>query len=255
MTSTGNASDKTLTEDAYAPGNSQQGNDQECRATTHYLTRLWKTEGNLRYDDTSRDQFRRAHPLLHPYEADILFWDTLRRQIPEHWCWCLQSHHQDYLVDKQWEATKRYEEYVRHRDNAVEYAKNGRQRGPRELTLTYSPDWYDDDALAQQAFRTAVERLTKYYRDELTEFRAVGEFTKAGRSHVHILYALSNGGKFTDKNLRRAYPHWNPKKGRGGHHSIVKSKSDFSGYLEKDLDDAWCDITYPAPDADDPPQS
>lgn len=251
-TSVDHASDQILTEDALAPGKIPQGistwREADCGCFYHEDDRFWNCDSQ--YLGHPRRYFADQHLSLHPYESDVLYWKDRRSKIPLRWCWCLQQHHADYINEHLWDAEEKLREFRTQRDNAIEYAKNGRQVGARELTLTYSPDWYDEDTLAQQAFKTAVERLTKYYRDELTEFRAVGEYTKAGRSHVHILYHLSNGGKFTDKNLKRAYPHWNPKKGRGGHHSLVKSKSDFSGYLEKDLEDAWCDITYP--NADDP---
>lgn len=119
--------------------------------------------------------------------------------------------------------------------------------GPREFTLTYSPSWYESDEDAQHAMSTAIERLTRYYKDEIIEFHAVGEFTRDGRSHVHAWYHLSGGRKITDKNFKRAYPHWNPKrklgKGfEGGHHATITRVSDFSGYTEKHLEEAWLNI-------------
>lgn len=128
-------------------------------------------------------------------------------------------------------------------------AKNGRPKGAWELTLTYSPKWYQDDLEAQEAFRTAERKLLKYYRDELEQYRSVGEYTSDGRAHLHILYRLGSGGKFTDKNLRRAYPHWNTKikvgKGnQGGHHAPAKSVADLYGYIEKELTTAWHDYTH-----------
>lgn len=121
---------------------------------------------------------------------------------------------------------------------------NGKPKGTWELTLTYAPKWYQDDAEAQEAFKIAEKRLIKYYADELELYRSVGEFTRDGRAHLHILYRLGSGGKFTDKNLRRAYPHWNPKikvgKGnQGGHHAICESTANYAGYIEKHLKDAW----------------
>ena len=119
-------------------------------------------------------------------------------------------------------------------------SKNNKEVGPRELTLTYSPKWEGfSDEHAQEVFRDAEQRLLKYYKNELIQYRSVGEYTKAGCSHLHIMYTLVNGGKFTDKNLQRAYPKWNAKKCQGGHHSLVKSVSDFAGYLEKSLNDNW----------------
>ena len=79
--------------------------------------------------------------------------------------------------------------------------------GPREFTLTYSPAWYNDDASAQDAMRVAIDKLTRYYKSAINEFRAVGEYTKAGRSHVHCYYLLDKGLKITDKNFKRAWHH------------------------------------------------
>lgn len=119
--------------------------------------------------------------------------------------------------------------------------------GPREFTLTYSPAWYKTDDEAQNAMRVAIDKLTRYYKDEINEFRAVGEYTKAGRSHVHCYYLLDGGRKITDKNFKRAWSHWNPRKKmgdgfEGGHHATIRKFSDFSGYVEKDLKDAWMNI-------------
>jgi len=122
--------------------------------------------------------------------------------------------------------------------------RNQHQLGTWELTLTYSPKWFQDDEEAQAAFKKAEQRLLKYYADELELYRSVGEFTQDGRAHLHILYRTRSGGKFTDKNLRRAYPRWNPKvkvgKGvQGGHHAPCVSQSSYAGYIEKDLEKAW----------------
>lgn len=116
--------------------------------------------------------------------------------------------------------------------------------GAREFTLTYSPDWFETDEQAQSAMKVAIDRLIKYYRNEIIEFHAVGEFTGAGRSHVHAWYYLIGGRKITDKNFKRAWSRWNPRKklGRGfegGHHASVNRIADFSGYIEKHLEEAW----------------
>jgi len=123
--------------------------------------------------------------------------------------------------------------------------------GAREFTLTYSPNWFTDEE-ARTKMRTAIERLIKYYRDELVELRAVGEVGSNGLSHVHCFYKLNGGVKITDKNFKRAWSHWNPKKVlqrgfEGGHHATVRNESDFKGYIDKDVDSAWFDITAPAP--------
>lgn len=132
----------------------------------------------------------------------------------------------------------------RHFEPPVAKTKNGRPKGTWELTLTYSPKWFQDDTEAQEAFKKAEHRLLKYYADELELYRSVGEFTKDGRAHLHIIYRLGSGGKFTDKNLTRAYPKWNAKKiigkgNQGGQHAICQSASDYAGYIEKHLDNAW----------------
>ena len=118
--------------------------------------------------------------------------------------------------------------------------------GPREFTLTYSPKWFDDET-AQYEMTRAIQRLVKYYDEEIELLRAVGERGTNGLSHVHCFYSLKNGKKITDKNFVRAYPRWNVKKitsrsgHEGGHHANVKNISDFLGYIDKDINDAWLD--------------
>lgn len=119
--------------------------------------------------------------------------------------------------------------------------------GPREFTLTYSPSWYATDDDAQNAMRCAIDRLTRYYKNEIKEFHAIGEYTEAGRAHVHGWYELDGGRKITDKNFKRAYPHWNPRKKlgkghEGGHHATIQRISNFAGYAEKHLEEAWMNI-------------
>lgn len=119
--------------------------------------------------------------------------------------------------------------------------------GAREFTLTYSPKWFDDET-ARAKMRTAIERLTKYYKDEIVQFRAIGEVGSNGLSHVHCFYKLVGGLKITDKNFKRAWSVWNPKKSlgksghEGGHHANVRTESDFLGYIEKDIEDAWLEV-------------
>lgn len=132
--------------------------------------------------------------------------------------------------------------------HATHKANAESKRGPWEFTLTYSPTkhgWSHDEAKAEM--RSAIERLTRYYREEIEEFHAVGELTQAGAPHVHAWYRLDAGRRITSKNFRRAYPIWNErvKIGRGhegGHHEPVKRQADFDGYIEKHLDTAWLDI-------------
>lgn len=119
--------------------------------------------------------------------------------------------------------------------------------GAREFTLTYSPKWFDDET-ARAKMRTAIERLTKYYKDEIVQLRAIGEVGTNGLSHVHCFYKLVGGLKITDKNFKRAWSVWNPKKSlgksghEGGHHANVRTESDFLGYIEKDIEDAWLEV-------------
>lgn len=156
--------------------------------------------------------------------------------------------YQDYCSDMWWDAEKR--EKDRFEKEQAKLARNEKEReelGPREFTLTYSPAWYSSDEDAQQAFKVAIDKLTRYYKHEIKEFHAVGEFTEAGRAHVHAYYLLEGGRKITDKNFKRAYSHWNTKKKlgkghEGGHHASVKRISDFAGYTEKHLEEAWMSI-------------
>jgi len=121
-----------------------------------------------------------------------------------------------------------------------------RELGAKEFTLTYSPKWFDD-AEARRTMKIAIERLVKYYEGNIDKLRAVGEVGTNGLSHIHCFYRLSNGVKITDKNFKRAWKHWNPKKQlgwgfEGGHHAQVKNESDFLGYIDKDIETAWLDI-------------
>lgn len=126
----------------------------------------------------------------------------------------------------------------------------GNELGPREFTLTYSPSWFDDEE-ARSRMQLAIERLTRYYQNEIIEFHARGEVGRNGLSHVHCYYELKGGVKITDKNFKRAWPHWNPskklsKKGfEGGHHETVKVTADFKGYIEKDDAFNWLKVSIP----------
>lgn len=119
--------------------------------------------------------------------------------------------------------------------------------GSREFTLTYSPKWFDDET-ARAKMRIAIERLVKYYKDEIVQLRAIGEVGTNGLSHVHCFYKLVGGLKITDKNFKRAWSVWNPKKSlgksghEGGHHANVRTESDFLGYIEKDIEEAWLEV-------------
>jgi len=162
---------------------------------------------------------------------------------------CPKCHEMASFKDQQWNIAR---DHIRSIEEAKKKkaVKNGRHVGAWELTLTYAPSWFQDDLEAQSAMRQAVDRLTRYYKNELVDFRAVGEFTKDHRAHLHCFYRLEKGGKFTDKNLQRAYPHWNARvkvgKGvQGGHHAPVQDESNYSGYMEKDLEVSWFHYTYP----------
>lgn len=111
----------------------------------------------------------------------------------------------------------------------------GHELGPREFTLTYSPDWFDDDK-AQFFMKQAIERIVKYYEDEIVYLRAVGERTKANRVHIHCYYELKGGVKITDKNMKRAYHKWDSKH---HHHKLVRNTSNFKGYIDKEIETAW----------------
>ena len=120
-----------------------------------------------------------------------------------------------------------YHIHVQNKRNALS------PQGPWEFTLTYTPKWYDSDEQAQDSMRSAINKLTKYYRNDIKEFHAVGERTKSNQSHVHGWYILNSANKISGKNFKRAYKHWNPKKkiGRGhvgGHHEPIKNQPNVS---------------------------
>lgn len=123
--------------------------------------------------------------------------------------------------------------------------------GAREFTLTYSPKWINDDE-ARCEMKKAIEKLLKYYQDDIVQLRAVGEVGSNGLSHVHCFYKLAGGLKITDKNFKRAWKYWDtkikqgPSGHQGGHHATVRHESDFAGYIEKDVETAWLDVSYPA---------
>lgn len=131
----------------------------------------------------------------------------------------------------------------------------GHTLGAREFTLTYSPKWFSDEQ-ARDLFRKAINKLIKYYDTDIIQLRAVGEVGSNGLSHVHCFYKLRQGLKITDKNFKRAYKCWNPKKvtsrtgHEGGHHANVRNESDFQGYIDKDVEVAWMDVYYPPLPAD-----
>lgn len=140
-------------------------------------------------------------------------------------------------------------EYEKIKSSRTKHASH--DLGAREFTLTYSPKWFSDEE-ARLQMRRAIERICKYYKDgdqRIIKLRAIGEVGSNGLSHVHCFYKLLGGVKITDKNFKRAYPPWDPKvkQGpsghKGGHHANVKHDADFLGYIEKQVESAWLDIS------------
>jgi len=160
--------------------------------------------------------------------------------------WSIGSYLGGHLPDE--EVMMRWIEQMK-KETIPQPKKHGSyQLGAREFTLTYSPKWFDDNE-ARIRMSSAIDKLIKYYRDEITQFRAIGEVGTNGLSHVHCFYKLKGGLKITDKNFKRAWKHWNPKKRlqrgfEGGHHDTVRNESDFLGYIDKDIETAWLDKTF-----------
>lgn len=158
-------------------------------------------------------------------------------------------------IESSHEKSNRLFEERRHKMREEKLQKNKKhasyELGAREFTLTYSPRWFNDDE-ARCEMKKAIEKLVKYYKDEIVQLRAIGEVGSNGLSHVHCFYKLSGGLKITDKNFKRAWKFWDtkikqgPTGHQGGHHATVRHESDFAGYIEKDIDTAWLDIVYPS---------
>lgn len=156
------------------------------------------------------------------------------------------------LVGQPFEPQEDYIYYESLCEKMIEYQKSqrvkpkshaGHELGAREFTLTYSPKWMDDST-ARIEMSKAIDKLCKYYVDDIVELRAVGEVGSNGLSHIHCFYKLRAGLKITDKNFKRAWKYWNPKKKigngfEGGHHQTIKEEADFKGYIDKDVDSAW----------------
>lgn len=142
---------------------------------------------------------------------------------------------------------------INQRLNAKKSNHAGHELGAREFTFTYSPKWFSDEE-ARDLMKKAISKLIKYYSEEIVQLRAVGEVGSNGLSHVHCFYKLRGGLKISDKNFKRAYKYWNPKRvtsrtgHEGGHHANVRVESDFQGYIDKDVDTAWLDLYYPEVD-------
>lgn len=165
-------------------------------------------------------------------------------------------HYYESEQQQYWDLLEDYQSYYdrMHEKKLEEMMTNynkkhaGHELGAREFTLTYSPNWMTDRE-AREKMSLAIKRLIKYLKDEIIEFRAVGEVGSNGLSHIHGFYKLVGGKKITDKQFIRAYPYWNPKKRtsrtghEGGHHANVRVESDFRSYMEKDIEDAWFEET------------
>lgn len=185
---------------------------------------------------------------------DIPMWEEKVKRVRGygggvcHYYWAGYCSYLEDMLCLCYEDLRRWERNAEEQQSVLEARmRNQNELGAREFTLTYSPAWFESDTEAQRVFSLAIQRLTKYYKDEIIDFHAVGEFGADGRSHVHGWYHLLGGLKITDKNFKRAYPRWNPRKklGRGfegGHHAPLKSVSNFSGYIEKHLDEAWLQV-------------
>lgn len=197
----------------------------------------------LRYIETYERANRRVYVATTEEWDDVAKWEHSRDKA-----WTRlrdsQAEHDTY-------ATNRAKELAHQRN------KDKLHKGAWAFTLTYSPQkhgWNKEEA--QEAMREAIKRLRHYYRHEIEEFDAVGEWTQAGYPHVHGHYRLHAGKRMTTKNFKRAYPIWNPntkigKGHEGGYHEPAKSDSDYSGYIQKDLDTTWLVVsTTHAPQTD-----
>lgn len=175
-----------------------------------------------------------------------------RAKIPWHWQYC--DTHKCYYDPNGTHVTwcmREMEDHIRRmeqvladrRANAQRQVKSRYPLGPREFTITYSSNWMTDEE-ARPKMERALKRLCGYYADDIVKLRAVGEVGRNGLSHIHCFYKLKGGLKITDKNFKRAWEHWNPKKKlgwgfEGGHHAEVKNEADFLGYIDKDISNAW----------------
>lgn len=227
MTNFDKASDQLLTEEAYARSIGKAGKVFPPRQMV------------------SEEQYIRSVSSAHPaYPHVPMDYISFHKEVYLHQLedWMKQHTRWSEWIDG-YIAWRKVEAKKLHAGN------NGTQLGPREFTLTYG-EHFENPEEAQRVMASAIEKLTRYYRHEIIEFHAIGEYTKAGRPHVHGWYHLDGGKKITDKNFKRAYPPWNPKKklGRGfegGHHATIERVSDFHGYTEKHFQEAWLvkDIT------------
>lgn len=247
VTDSGNATDQILTEGAYAHGNAE-GKYRRCDASVTHVSkghnistcplghRCWH---NIHIERLERCERRLAECMDKDCpEVDTI--DCLTELVERY----LAAYTQSYEVHKvRWD----------HIEKELAHAKNIEKlhKGSWAFTLTYSPlkhGWTKDEA--QAVMKEAIRRLRHYYRNELVEFEAIGEWTQAGLPHVHGHYLLQQGKRITTKNFKRAYPIWNPnhrmgKGHEGGYHEPARSDADYTGYIGKDLDDAWLVETQP----------
>lgn len=242
MTYSDNAADQILTEDAPRPRQSEG----DCIA-------CYKQFGKRGRCAFSCDAPKYGLPFSHTCSC----WECIHKAL--HY---KMTRDPEYHNDHRIRFEEKRARYIRHAEISRKIDEASRKKelheqnkqnakselGPREFTLTYSPKThFETDADAQKAMSLAIERLTRYYQHEIKYFHAVGEYTEAGNSHIHGYYLLEGGKKITDKNFKRAYPPWNPKRKlkngfEGGHHATLKRVADFSGYIEKNLNDAWINI-------------
>lgn len=213
-------SPEDLTESVYAPGKKLEGGRAKCSTVEILQCDLCQSADKRQIRIENRRQ--------------------RRQQYPELW-----TDEREYYLRCDERLEERYIEHIA----KVEAARRPRSKnryalGPREFTLTYSTKWFANDVEARLALTNALNKLIKYYKDEITKLRAVGEVGKNGASHIHCYYELNGGRKITDKNFKRAWPYWDPSKKhgngfQGGHHAEVKSTADFLGYIDKEIDSAW----------------
>lgn len=219
-----------LTETATCPRQTQGGKIINCKIDYHPDTRRMLQRFKL-YDDVS---LRRC-----PFCGEDIYTEPSIQEQRLHTA-KLEAELEELnrkLEQKQQEAkSKKHQSY---------------DLGPREFTFTYSPKWMTDEE-AQEQMTKAIRNLIKIYRDEIIELKAVGEYDKSGKSHLHCYYHLQGGLKITDKNFKRQWKYWDPKKPQGkgfqgGHHETVKSISDFKGYIEEDIQAGthWLEIKHP----------
>lgn len=247
-TAVDHATDQPLTEGANAHGIGE-GKYRRCNPTPVHIGPMG--------DGWGKCQHMVGCPLGHRCHLNTLIdrYERVERLLSEAMARdCPDVDDIDYLTERA-ERTRlaldtQYEPHValwaRH-DAQRAHSRNREKlhKGAWAFTLTYSPvkhGWSKDEA--QAVMSEAIRRLRHYYRNELVEFDAIGEYTQAGLPHVHGHYRLNGGLRMTTKNFKRAYPIWNPKvrigKGHeGGYHEPASRDSDYSGYIQKDLDESW----------------